>query len=75
MALLPRLLAPVFVAIALSASAAPEAPSGASFDPALFRELRWRPIGPFRGGRTKAATGVRVRLMEMPKARGMKKAP
>jgi photosystem II stability/assembly factor-like uncharacterized protein len=26
--------------------------------PAFFRELRWRPIGPFRGGRTKAATGV-----------------
>ena len=23
-----------------------------------MRELRWRPIGPFRGGRTKAATGV-----------------
>src|SRR5512137_323401 len=33
-----------------------ETPPG--FDPALFRELRWRPIGPFRGGRTKAATGV-----------------
>jgi len=25
----------------------------------LFRELRWRHIGPFRAGRTKAATGVR----------------
>lgn len=25
----------------------------------LFREMRWRHIGPFRGGRTKAATGVR----------------
>ena len=24
----------------------------------LFRELRWRGIGPFRGGRTKAASGV-----------------
>jgi photosystem II stability/assembly factor-like uncharacterized protein len=24
----------------------------------LFQELRWRGIGPFRGGRTKAATGV-----------------
>jgi photosystem II stability/assembly factor-like uncharacterized protein len=32
-----------------------------SVDPTLFRELRWRPIGPFRGGRTKAATGVRGR--------------
>jgi hypothetical protein len=32
---------------------------GAAPDGGLFRELRWRPIGPFRGGRTKAATGVR----------------
>jgi photosystem II stability/assembly factor-like uncharacterized protein len=26
--------------------------------PELLKELRWRMIGPFRGGRTKAATGV-----------------
>ncbi len=26
--------------------------------PGLFSELRWRMIGPFRGGRTKAATGI-----------------
>ena len=26
--------------------------------PSLFSELHWRGIGPFRGGRTKAATGV-----------------
>ncbi|GAC1336282.1 MAG: hypothetical protein NVSMB23_00710 [Myxococcales bacterium] len=26
--------------------------------PNLFQELRWRGIGPYRGGRTKAATGV-----------------
>ena len=25
----------------------------------LFAEMEWRPIGPFRGGRTKAITGVR----------------
>ena len=29
-----------------------------SFSPDLFRELRWRNIGPFRGGRTRAASGV-----------------
>src|SRR5262245_9767635 len=29
-----------------------------SFDPSLFRELRWRMIGPHRGGRTKAAAGI-----------------
>jgi photosystem II stability/assembly factor-like uncharacterized protein len=27
-------------------------------DPALFSELHWRNIGPFRGGRTKAAAGI-----------------
>jgi photosystem II stability/assembly factor-like uncharacterized protein len=27
-------------------------------DPGFFKELRWRHIGPFRGGRTKAASGV-----------------
>ena len=33
------------------------APSG-GFDQKLFGEMRWRSIGPLRGGRTKAATGV-----------------
>ena len=28
------------------------------YDPALFAGLRWRQIGPFRGGRTVAAVGV-----------------
>jgi photosystem II stability/assembly factor-like uncharacterized protein len=27
-------------------------------DPRLFQEMRWRSIGPFRGGRTKAAAGI-----------------
>jgi len=30
-----------------------------NFDPKLFQELRWRSIGPFRGGRALAVTGVR----------------
>ncbi|HXT72035.1 MAG TPA: hypothetical protein VN700_19935 [Vicinamibacterales bacterium] len=30
----------------------------APFDSRLFSEFRWRPIGPFRGGRTKAVDGV-----------------
>ena len=34
------------------------AQSPAAFDPALFHELTWRNIGPFRGGRTKAAAGI-----------------
>lgn len=32
--------------------------SGAAFDQRLFSEMRWRCIGPFRGGRTVAISGV-----------------
>src|SRR5215469_14995825 len=32
--------------------------SGGTLDPKLFSEMRWRCIGPFRGGRTVAITGV-----------------
>jgi photosystem II stability/assembly factor-like uncharacterized protein len=32
--------------------------SAQQFDPALFQEMRWRMIGPFRGGRTIAHAGV-----------------
>ena len=32
--------------------------ANAAVDPALFRDLRWRLIGPFRGGRALAVTGV-----------------
>ena len=28
------------------------------FDSRLYQDMRWRCIGPFRGGRTVAATGV-----------------
>ena len=28
------------------------------YDPALYQDLHWRLIGPFRGGRTVAITGV-----------------
>jgi len=31
----------------------------------LFSELQWRHVGPFRGGRTKAATGVQQSLQEI----------
>ena len=30
----------------------------AQYDPAMYQELRWRLIGPFRGGRTVSMTGV-----------------
>jgi photosystem II stability/assembly factor-like uncharacterized protein len=33
--------------------------AGKQYDPRMFQELRWRLIGPFRGGRSLAVTGVR----------------
>jgi photosystem II stability/assembly factor-like uncharacterized protein len=41
-----------------AATAAPGAAAGSGLDPALLSTLRWRSIGPFRGGRTVAAVGV-----------------
>src|SRR3954466_11658420 len=32
--------------------------TSATYDPKLFQEMRWRNIGPQRGGRTKSAAGV-----------------
>ena len=34
-----------------------QAPAGVRVNPALFSEMRWRNIGPYRAGRTKAAAG------------------
>jgi photosystem II stability/assembly factor-like uncharacterized protein len=34
------------------------ADQGQSYDPKLFTEMRWRCIGPFRGGRTVAIAGI-----------------
>ena len=47
----------VIGAIAFAPSQSPKAQTGAARP--LLSEMRWRPIGPFRGGRTKAITGVR----------------
>jgi photosystem II stability/assembly factor-like uncharacterized protein len=41
----------VLLILATSAAAQP-------YDPSLFAEMRWRSIGPFRGGRTVAAVGI-----------------
>ncbi len=54
----PASLSVLFVLCALvQVFAAPDAPK--QFDPKLFQELRWRLIGPPRGGRVLAVTGVR----------------
>jgi len=47
---------PPFIAIALLLLVANA--FAASYDPKLFAEMRWRPIGPLRGGRTRSAAGV-----------------
>ena len=33
-------------------------PAAAQIDPGMYGEMRWRMIGPFRGGRTVGAVGV-----------------
>jgi photosystem II stability/assembly factor-like uncharacterized protein len=45
-------------ALAALAAFAPGSAQAQQYDPGLFSALRWRPIGPFRGGRTVGATGV-----------------
>jgi photosystem II stability/assembly factor-like uncharacterized protein len=54
---LRRLLAAVVVLAATTPSIAAAAPA-AAVDPALFQDLHWRLIGPFRGGRVLAVAGV-----------------
>ncbi len=52
-ALLP-LLAAVTFAVPAAAAPAPKPPA----DPRLFESLRWREVGPYRGGRCAAVTGI-----------------
>jgi len=47
-----------FLVLSIAGTALATAARAESYDPALFRELRWRMIGPHRGGRTKAAAGI-----------------
>ena len=56
--LVPVVLSFLFVLCAtVRLIAGPDAPT--QVDPKLFQELKWRSIGPFRGGRVLAVTGVR----------------
>jgi len=67
-----RLVAPILVALAVvalvpaapahgararKAEAAPVTP-GPAVDPTLFQSLEWREVGPYRGGRSAAVTGI-----------------
>src|SRR5213596_1596154 len=47
-----------FVSAFLAAASAVLPAAAQPFDPSLFAGLHWRLVGPFRGGRTVAATGV-----------------
>jgi photosystem II stability/assembly factor-like uncharacterized protein len=49
---------PTVAALVLSAGALPSRAPAQGYDPSFYGELRWRLIGPFRGGRTVAATGI-----------------
>ncbi len=60
-----RWLAPSLLALTLAAGSALAAPTSQTstaaavpVDPALFKAMRWRGIGPYRGGRSVAVTGV-----------------
>src|SRR2546427_10002307 len=48
----------IILSVAGAGTALATAANAESYDPGLFRELRWRMIGPHRGGRTKAAAGI-----------------
>ena len=48
----------VILFIASAAGGVATAARAESYDSGLLRELRWRMIGPHRGGRTKAAAGI-----------------
>src|SRR6185436_4935914 len=50
--------ATVLLLLGLSAGTLGPAFGAESYDPGLLREMRWRMIGPHRGGRTKAAAGI-----------------
>ncbi|HEY0556709.1 MAG TPA: glycosyl hydrolase [Thermoanaerobaculia bacterium] len=52
-----RAAAPLSLALLLASNAAAAAPKPA-VDPTLFSGLKWREVGPFRGGRVAAVTGV-----------------
>jgi photosystem II stability/assembly factor-like uncharacterized protein len=54
----------VVAAVATVAVSQPTAQRPAPIDPALFQGMQWRNIGPLRGGRSIAASGVRRRPLE-----------
>jgi photosystem II stability/assembly factor-like uncharacterized protein len=60
----PLLAAAIASLFALVTAPAPLAQSGPGVEPVLLQALRWRNIGPLRGGRSIAVSGVRGRPRE-----------
>src|SRR5471032_365613 len=56
--MLRYILAGVLAATAAFAPASVRSDSAPAFDPSLYSGMHWRNIGPYRGGRSVAATGV-----------------
>src|SRR5882672_8134030 len=48
----------IFLAALVFTTAAPVLSHTQSVDPSLYQSMRWRMIGPFRGGRTVGAVGI-----------------
>src|SRR5688572_26298976 len=53
-----KLLGLFLLATTAAIVTAQSTPAAPAFAPSVFSELRWRPLGPFRGGRTKAVDGI-----------------
>jgi photosystem II stability/assembly factor-like uncharacterized protein len=60
---LPTLLAAALL-VAATFAVSPSAQPAGAIDPALYQSMQWRNIGPLRGGRSIAASGVRGRPLE-----------
>ncbi|MGE5207164.1 MAG: WD40/YVTN/BNR-like repeat-containing protein, partial [Chlamydiota bacterium] len=48
----------MFIALCLGLLASTGAANAQQIPPSMYQQLRWRMIGPFRGGRTRAVSGV-----------------
>src|SRR5712692_56648 len=48
----------LLIAMAMAAVVTAQVAADGPIDPAFFSALRWRAIGPFRGGRTVGAAGI-----------------
>ena len=58
MTCLQKSLTRIFIVAVLLFAGAVSFASAQEISPSLYQEMRWRSIGPYRGGRTRAAAGV-----------------